>query len=171
MPPPKTTAAEPISALYRLIFLYLEPFFAFSGAIQVLVAPLTCIAISHPALHAYLATNPADLPLFQSQFTTIAGGWLLLALNDIITLRAFRRQPRVWWYVMLVHLVSDAVYTFSLYQDGRLQGHGLGRFVDVRTWDSNEWVTNVLTFPFTAAKIAFLLGLGLDFQVEGKVKL
>ena len=173
-----------IPPLYTLLFLYLEPTFALLGTIQILLSPLTTFSIDHPHMHARLvslsAINPSLLPTLQPIFTLIAGGWLVLLLNDFILLRRFRNRGatgrEVWRVVLALHLVSDVVYLGSLVGDVRLGLLDRGlvgdggiegwwraflMFWNPTRWGRGEWLTNVLTLPFTVGKVAFLCGCGV----------
>lgn len=88
----------------------------------------------------------------------------MFAVNDLVTLRVFQRQPKVWRCVMCAHLCSDLLYVLALAQDV-----GFAHAVDVRVWSREEWFTQVLTLPFLVAKIAVLLGVGVDFGEKGEV--
>jgi hypothetical protein len=154
---------HPIHFLYRLVFNFIEPILALGGTIQIFFAPLSYFAISHQNLNTILSRTPSTVTdSLQTIFTCVAGGWFMLAINDLVTLRKFQYQPEVWWYVIIAHLASDALYLLALKQD-------LGswaRVVDVGMWDSGEWITNVLTWPFTLAKVLFLLGIGVRFDAR-----
>jgi hypothetical protein len=43
------------------------------------------------------------------------------------------------------------------------------RVFDVSVWGGGEWVSNLLTWPFTVAKILFVLGVGVRVG-EGRRK-
>lgn len=162
------TTPHPIPFIYRLAFNYLEPILASGGTLQVLLAPTTYTPISHPTLHAALTLHPQLLAPLQTLFTCVAGGWAMLAFNDLVTLRVCGRQPEVWRCVMMAHLVSDLFYLVALMQD-----LGVAHFWDPRVWSGEEWFTNVLTLPFTVLKVALILGVGLgdgDGKVDGKGK-
>jgi hypothetical protein len=161
-----TTSPHPIHLLHRLFFLWIEPILAFGGVIQVLTNPLSYIAISHPLLHDFFKLHPSlAAPLEGGIFTVIAGGWAIMVFNDAVTLRAFQREPKVWWYVIAAHLCSDLCYVAALAHDVG----GWGRSVNVAEWTQGEWVTNVLTWPGLAAKVAVLCGIGVDCGY-GKIK-
>lgn len=163
----RSNASHPIHPIYRLIFLWLEPLFALGGTIQVLVKPLSYIAISHPLLHGYVAIVVSLERRLQGLFTVIAGGWSIIVFNDIVTLRVFDRDPKVWKFVIGAHLCSDLFYLVALAHDVG----GWERAIDMRQWDGNEWLTNVLTIPFLLAKIAMLFGVGIRSEGPGgKVK-
>ena len=150
--------AHPIHPIYRLTFNWLEPILAVGGIIQILYTPYTYTAISHPTLHASLAPHHALHDPLQTLFTCIAGGWAILAFNDLVTLRIFARQPDVWRCVILAHLCSDALYVLALAEDV-----GFAHFVDPRVWSGEEWFTNVLTLPPLVLKVALVMGVGVDY--------
>ncbi|ETN46715.1 uncharacterized protein HMPREF1541_00904 [Cyphellophora europaea CBS 101466] len=161
---PSTSTNNPIHPLYAIIFTYIEPFLALGGVIQTLSFPFSYIAISHPTIHTALSPHPHLHPQLQTLFTCIAGGWSILTFNDIVTLRVFSRDPKVWRCVLAAHLCSDLLYVLALAQDV-----GYAHALDPRLWSRKEWFTNVLTLPFMWAKMAFLVGVGVDSDARERV--
>lgn len=170
---------HPIHPIHRFLFLWLEPLLALGGALQVLLSPLSYTAIAHPLLHAHLvslspssSSSAAAAPYHSSSltnqlhgglFTIIAGGWLIMFFDDAVTLRVFERDPAVWRCVLAAHLCSDLCYLAALAHDVG----GWARAGDVRVWGRGEWMTNGLTLPFLVAKVAVLLGWGVDCGGRG----
>lgn len=143
--------AHPISFVYRLVLTWLEPMLAFGGVIQVLTDPLSYLSIANPNAHAHY--NPALHPIF----TQIAGGWMIIVFNDVVTLRVFSRDVKVWSFVLGAHLVSDIIYTYALYED-----LGFERFFNVMVWNFNDWLTIATTIPPMLLKVTFLMGIGVN---------
>jgi len=152
------SSPHPIPFVYRLVLTWIEPLLAFGGAIQITTHPVAYLTIANPNVQGHY--HPALHPLF----TQIMGGWLMIVFNDLVTLRVFSRDLKVWTFIIATHLISDMVYTYALYQD-----LGSARFFDVRVWDRNDWITVGTTIPPLLVKIAFLLriGVGPDAKYYG----
>jgi hypothetical protein len=144
------TNPHPIPFIYRLVLTWIEPLLAIGGAVQITFYPADYLAIANPNIKEYY--HPALQPLF----TQIMGGWLMMVFNDLVTLRVFSRDLKVWTFIMATHLISDVVYTYALYQD-----LGAVRFFDIRVWEWNDWLTVGTTIPPLLLKMSFLFGLGL----------
>ena len=136
------------NSLYTITFLYVEPLFATLGALQILVSPLTYLELGQPN------TAPHYHPALQPLFTTLAGGWLLLAFHDLVTLRMFKPGSdasletceKVWRCVLAGGLLSDVLYVTCLVQD-----LGLMWFVRIGEWKVIDW--------FTVTSTAWPMGL------------
>ena len=137
--------------LYTLTFLYLEPFFATLGALSILFYPLTYLELGQPN------TAPHYHPALQPLFTTLAGGWLLLAFHDLVTLRMFRPGSdasletceKVWRCVLAAGLLSDVFYVTCLVQD-----LGLMWIVRIDEWRGIDWFTMSSTVWPMGLKVA-----------------
>lgn len=161
-----TDTYHPIAWYHRIGFTWIEPILAIGGVIQTLFTPYKYLAIAHPNLTWLLdtpnATNALVRPALQTLFTCIAGGWSILTFNDVVTLRVFSREPRVWQCIIAAHLISDTVYCLALIQDV-----GAAQFFNPMTWNAMDWLTQLTTLPPMALKIAFLLGVGVDYSQRG----
>ena len=140
---------HPIALIYRLTFNYFEPFMAFAGAMQLHFDAPTYLSIANPNITYYQSIQPL--------FTSIMGGWLMLAFNDAVTLRVFSRDVKVWWFIIATHLISDIAYSAAVCQD-----IGLVRFFNPMLWNGMDWFTIGTTIPPMVLKVAFLLGIGVD---------
>ena len=136
--------------LYTITFLYVEPLFATLGALQILFSPLKYLELGQPN------TAPHYHPALQPLFTTLAGGWLLLAFHDLVTLRMFKTGSgasletceKVWRCVLAGGLLSDVLYVTCLVQD-----LGLMWFIKVGEWK--------LIDGFTVTSTVWPMGLKL----------
>lgn len=122
---------------------------AFAGSVQVTVDAPGYLAIASPNITYDKSLQPL--------FTSIMGGWVMLAFNNAVTLRVFNRDTRLWWYILLAHLFSDAAYAYAVYQD-----LGAERFLNPLIWNGSDWLTIGTTIPPMVLKIGFLLGIGVD---------
>lgn len=84
--------------IYRICFLWVEPFFALGGAIQCLVDPIHLIKWSVPGTKYRLDMYPLMI-----QF---AGSWSMLAYQKLVTLRKFPDR-KVWRDICIAHCISD----------------------------------------------------------------
>lgn len=136
---------------YRLTFNYIEPSLAVLGALANFVFPEENINSQTPFAgrhYSHAATALAPLAV------QISGGWLLLAFHDLVTLR-YTRDVNIWRLVLAGGLISDVIYTYSLWMDPA----------------NNRWTifasgTSIFLHVTTVCpmllKVAFLLGVGLD---------
>jgi len=137
-----------IPLLYRIAFNWVEPIFAFGGALQAYFAPKDLLAIATPNVKYNESMHPI--------FTQLAGGWCLLAFNDAVTLR-LTQDVRIWTSLLTAGIISDLIYTFSLYED-----LGAARFWNPLVWNSNDWLTIMTTIPPMLVKFAFVARIGLE---------
>jgi hypothetical protein len=136
-----------IPLFYRLTFNWFEPIMAFGGAIQAYFWPHNLVAIATPNSTYESAMHPF--------FTQIAGGWVLLAFNDAVTLR-MTQDVRIWASILTAGILSDLMYSLSLYED-----LGAATFWNPAAWDFNMWFTNGTTVLPFLIKVAFVLRIGL----------
>jgi hypothetical protein len=143
--PPSQKSLIPLT--YIIAFTWIEPFMAFSGALQAYFAPQDLIALT--------TRQPTYTSSLHPLMTQIAGGWMLLAFNDAFTLR-LTEDIRVWTALISAALLSDLLYTLSLYE-----GLGAEMFWNPFLWDSAGWLTFWTTVPVTILKVAFIARVGL----------
>ena len=145
--------SHPIHWIYRLTFTIIEPFMAFMGICQIHFDPASYLAIANPNV-VYVST-------MQPLLTSILGGWLVICFNDLITLRVFSRNVKLWRLVLSAHLLSDLAYSYAVCQD-----MGIARFVNPTVWSGVDWLTLGTTIPPLVLKVAFILGLGVNVTRE-----
>ena len=144
---------HPVHWIYRLTFTIIEPFMAFMGVCQIHFDPASYLAIANPNV-VYVST-------MQPLLTSILGGWLVILFNDLVTLRVFSWNVKLWRLVLSAHLLSDVAYSYAVYQD-----MGTARFLSPWVWSKVDWLTLGTTIPPMVLKIAFLLGVGVDVSGE-----
>lgn len=146
---------HPIHFIHRLTFTIIEPFMAFMGVCQIHFDPASYLAIANP--------NVAYDPSIQPLLTSILGGWLVICFNDLVTLRVFSRNVKLWQLVLSAHLLSDLAYSYAVCQD-----MGTARFLNPVLWSRVDWLTLGTTIPPMVMKMTFLLGIGVDGFVPDK---
>lgn len=143
-------ASTTIPYIFRFIVLYLETALAFTGVIELLTFP--GIYISQVTRESITELDP---PL-QLMTTQLAGGWLLMFFIEGIALRMLD-DVRVWRILLLGTLFFDALYFYSLPQ----AVGGWSEWVVLSNWTGSEWLVAAVSFPFTATRLAIVLGVGL----------
>ncbi len=140
---------HPVHWIYRLAFTIVEPFMAFMGVCQIHFDPTSYLSIANPNVVYDSAIQPL--------LTSILGGWLVITFNDLVTLRVFSRNVKLWRLILSAHLLSDLAYSYAVCQD-----MGLVRFLNPLGWSGVDWLTLGTTIPPMVLKVAFLLGVGVD---------
>ncbi|CAI6333791.1 unnamed protein product [Periconia digitata] len=105
----KSPSSPPIPALYRFVFLYLEPVSTLAGAVY-----------AHWFQHDYLIlTHAASAPSHQPPLgtsialTQLANLYLLLCLNEALVLRA-TDDTKLWKTFLFGLLVADLGHLYSV---------------------------------------------------------
>lgn len=142
------TKNDQIPLFYQITFNWVEPLLALGGATQAYFSPNELVAIATPNTRYDASMHPF--------FTQIAGGWILMAFNDAVTLR-LTQDVRIWTSLLAAGFLSDLLYILSLYED-----LGAAVFWNPLSWSSVNWLTMVTTLPPMLIKFAFIAGLGLD---------
>jgi hypothetical protein len=132
---------------YRFCFHWFEPLLAFLGAVQSYLSPQDLCATATPSVQYHISMRPI--------FTQLAGGWLLLAFNDAVTLR-LTQDIRVWTSILTAGLISDTFYTMSVYED-----LGPAVFWNPTKWSFIHAFTLATTLSPMLLKIAFVGRIGL----------
>ena len=139
------SATATIPLLYRILLLYIEPFFAVNGAF---------IAFFRPAQYAALLTRasvPYD-PSTQYLYTSIGGLWLMFAFNQAVILRLYD-DVRLWKLLCVGMLLSDAGHSWAMIQ-------GLGgwsQWIKIGEWVTSDWNLFLTSLPFAVVRVLVLL--------------
>lgn len=150
-----------IPLLYRLFFLYIEPFSTAVGAYYAALDQKAYMHLTLPSLAGgYLGTTVStreSIVLYQ-----LANLYMVFALNEALVLRA-TNDIRVWKVFLLGLLIADFGHVASV--------HPVGWEVYYRFWEWNSMYWGNLGFVYVGAtfRTCFLLGLGLGGK-SGKVK-
>jgi hypothetical protein len=149
-----SVSQHPVPLMYRITFNWIEPFFATAGALQAYIFPQSLLEIEMPSIEYS--------PILQPLFTQRTGLWLLLALNDAVTLRA-THDVIIWRLILAGGLFSGFFYYLNILED-----HGSARFWNPKAWDLNDWITLVLTLVPMAIKLAYVAGIGFGKSLKSK---
>lgn len=141
-----------MASLYRIFFLYLEPFSTIVGAFYAYVLPQTYLELTHAA--------SAPLTLFQVPTGTkvalaqLANLYFLFALNEGLVLRS-TDDVRVWKTLLFGLLVADLGHLFSCYE--------LGMHKYWQVWEWNSMDAGNIGFVYLGAlmRVSFLCGFGV----------
>ncbi|ERT00289.1 hypothetical protein HMPREF1624_03660 [Sporothrix schenckii ATCC 58251] len=158
-----TAGASPIHWLYRLMLNTLEPFFAFNGALLVFRDPDSYLSTMTRHSIAYPA-DQGDAAAFL--YTQLGGGWLYFAFVEAIVLRLYPNDTRLWRWLCMGMLLSDAAYAHGCAQ----ALGGWAAWADVAQWTGADWMVFWTTAPPLLARLLFVLGLGVDFTSDGATK-
>ncbi|PVH74827.1 hypothetical protein DL98DRAFT_518986 [Cadophora sp. DSE1049] len=152
-----------ISLLYRLYFLYFEPFGALSGTYLCLFNPQRFLSGTVP-LPAYLAlsspspttpttrTVPLD-PLLTMALINIASLYILFAITEGVVLR-LTRQKSVWLAIITAMACADVGHLYAAWWVAP------GRMGDVGGWNGDEWINYGTLFAGLGLRVLFLMGVG-----------
>ncbi|KAF2477067.1 uncharacterized protein BDR25DRAFT_276766 [Lindgomyces ingoldianus] len=145
---PRRTAT-PIPALYRLVFLYIEPLSTLVGAIHAHFQQSLYLALTHPP-----SAPGQSVPVSTSiVLTQLANLYFLLCFNEALVLRA-TQDLKVWRTFILGLLVADLGHLYSV----RL----VGGWVYYRFWHWNaiDWGNVGFVYFLAVVRICMLLGWG-----------
>ncbi|KAK7547008.1 hypothetical protein IWX49DRAFT_504652 [Phyllosticta citricarpa] len=141
-----------IPALYRLFFLYVEPFSTLVGAFYAHFCPATYLDLTHLASAPPPGLVPVGTRIVLSQ---LANMYLAFALSEALVLRS-TADLRVWKPFLLVLLVADLGHLYSV-------NHlGLNVYWSPHLWNAIDWGNLGFVYLGATMRIAFLSGLGLS---------
>jgi hypothetical protein len=145
----KTTPSQPIPALYRTIYLYIEPISTFVGAVYAHHFQSTYLQLTH------VGSAPiGPVPLGTSVvLTQLANLYLLLCINEALVLRA-TTDLKVWKTFLFGLLVADLGHLYSV--------HPVGSWVYWRFWDWNsiDWGNVPFVYFLAISRVLFMLEIG-----------
>ncbi|KAJ4304811.1 hypothetical protein N0V90_000339 [Kalmusia sp. IMI 367209] len=145
----KASPSPSIPALYRIIYLYMEPVSTLVGAVY-----------AHHFQSTYLQLTHADsapkhsIPLGTSiVLTQLANLYLLLCINEALVLRA-TTDVKVWKTFLFGLLVADLGHLYSVHQ--------VGFWVYWRFWEWNAIDLGNVPFVYLLAvsRVLFIAGVG-----------
>ena len=144
MPPPS------IPLLYRLLFLYFEPFADLGGVYLTLTQPALYLSIYIPNM-----PSTAYTPFMQPIFAQLAGLLTLFAWSQAIVLRV-TSDVNVWKAVLSGMVLCDSLHLYGMWAV-----LGTEVFLDLRRWRLEEWINFVMLYGPGGMRLAFCAGLGL----------
>ena len=137
-----------IPAVYRIIYLYIEPISTLVGAVYAHHFQSTYLQLTH----AGSAISP--VPLGTSiVLTQLANLYLLLCINEALVLRA-TTDLTVWKTFLFGLLVADLGHLYSV--------HPVGSWVYWRFWEMNAIDIGNVPFVYMLAvsRVLFMLEVG-----------
>jgi len=151
-----------IPLLYRIFFLYFEPFGALGGTYLAHFRPSRFIDATTPVALAKSATiNPTPVsPLTQLLLTNIAALYAFFAINEILVLRV-TKDVNVWKAVMVALCFSDLGHVYAWYAAAP------DAYLNFAAYRSEDWINNGTLVLGLVIRVAFLLGIGMG---GGKAK-
>lgn len=144
------TATTVIPPVFRALLLYIEPIFAFNGAVLLLYDPLKYV--STMTRHSTTTYDSST----DFIYTELAGAWLHFAFTEALVLRLVDHIS-VWRLLCASMLLSDFAYCHSCAQ----AVGGWNVWVDLTRWTVEDWIVTVTTWPFVLTRVAIVLGIGL----------
>lgn len=148
--------------LYRLFFMWVEPFSTVVGAYYAHFQPTTYLHLTHA-----VSAPPSDalLPLStRVVLSQLANLYFLFTLNEGLVLRS-TRDIRVWRTVLFGLLIADFGHLYSAYP------LGFDMYWSFWKWNTIDWGNIAFVYCGALMRISFLLGLGLsDGKGEPRLK-
>lgn len=137
-----------IPTLYRLVFLYLEPFLAIGAAIQTHFAPAIFLNTMSQTSN-YASDN-------QVIYDQVAALYTLFAFNEAVLLR-LTNDIRVWKSILVGIFVCDILH---LYASWTSLGNDV--FWNPLAWRVEDWANLGALWGLGVVRVAFLAGVGLQ---------
>ncbi|KAH6712592.1 hypothetical protein BKA61DRAFT_486138 [Leptodontidium sp. MPI-SDFR-AT-0119] len=160
-----------ISLIYRLYFLYFEPFGALAGTYLCLFNPQRFLSGTVP-LPAYLSFSTpssgfssitttstsanrtvAISPLLQMQLINIASLYILFAITEGVVLR-LTRQKSIWLAIITAMACADVGHLYAAWSVSP------ERMGEVMSWNSDERINYGTLFAGLGLRVLFLMGVG-----------
>ncbi|KAH8653078.1 hypothetical protein BGZ60DRAFT_178137 [Tricladium varicosporioides] len=147
-----------ISLLYTIYFLWFEPLAALVGTYLTLFQPTRFLSGTVPVpafsqFYASVSESQAITPLMQMLLTNIGSLYVLLAVNEGITLRVTRERA-VWYSVVCGMIMSDIGHLYAAYAIAP------ARASEFLAWNSDEWINYGTLTLGLALRVAFMMGFG-----------
>ena len=144
------TAYAEVPLVYRLLFLYIEPFGAFMGTIINIFDPLRYLQSLSPA-----ATMSDFSPLTRPIYDQLAAHLLFFSWSQAVVLR-YTEDLRVWKTLLFGMFLCDVLHLYASY---RILGTEV--FLNPAMWRWEEWVNFVMLYGPGGLRLAFCAGFGL----------
>ncbi|KAH6995128.1 hypothetical protein EDB80DRAFT_728680 [Ilyonectria destructans] len=143
-----------IPVVYRILFLYVEPFLAFAGSIMLHFTPSEFLS--------KIAPNAKYAPDNQVVYDQVAAFYILTVFNLAVILR-ITNDIRMWRAILMGVLLCD---TLHLSANWRALGSAI--FWDPRTWSGDDWGNLGFLWGHALARVAFLAGFGIELGGAAK---
>ncbi|KAI1320999.1 hypothetical protein F5Y16DRAFT_389340 [Xylariaceae sp. FL0255] len=150
---------------YRVFFLIIEPISALIGAYYALVLQSEYLAMTDSSSLSSSFSSDLPIPLGTSIILSQLGNlYLLFALNEALVLRS-TGDLKVWRTVLFVLFIADLGHLYSV------GGHGRSWvYWDVRRYSAIDWGNVPFVYLGASMRLAFLCGVGMGGDGEGKSK-
>jgi len=143
-----------IPLFYRLWHLYLEPLFAISGAYYLHFAP----ALYHNFMPRSTNYNASS----QIVYDQLASSYLFFAFVEGVLLRVVDNL-RMWRWIVAALLLCDVGHCYAAWCEIGTDG-----LLDLSLWTGEVGVANLLTVLPLFTRLAFVMGVGMGGEREGK---
>lgn len=145
------SAASTLPLVYRLFFLYIEPFATAVGAYYAHFAQQAYLQMTYASTQTTILGPSTRESIVLSQ---LANMYAVFALNEALVLRS-TTDLRVWKVFLFGLLLADFGHVYSV--------NSVGLNVYWQFWNWNKMYWGNLGFVYIGAtlRIAFLSGLGL----------
>lgn len=142
--------------IYRFLFLWLEPFAAFSGSIMAIFTPVRYLRVMTP-------TGKYE-PSMQVVLDQLAATYFLFAFNQAVVLRV-AKDVKVQKAMLLGMLLCDIVHMY-----GTANAIGWETQLNPAAWRMDDWINVVFLYGMSLMRIGFLLDVGVSRSADSKVK-
>ncbi|MCJ1230969.1 hypothetical protein MMC12_007644 [Toensbergia leucococca] len=142
-----------IASLYRLFFLFIEPFSALVGAYFSFFQQQTYLDLTHAA-----SAPRKGIPIStQTVLTQLSNLYVLFAFNEAFVLRS-TTNLNVWRTLLFGLLIADLGHLYS--------SNALGSQIywNVSSWNAMDWGNIAFVYAGASLRISFLLGFGVSPQ-------
>ncbi|KAI8712761.1 hypothetical protein NCS52_01375100 [Fusarium sp. LHS14.1] len=144
-----------IPTLYRLLFLYLEPFHAIGAAIQTHFAPKVFLNT--------MSKTSEYAPDNQVIYDQVAALYTLFAFNEAVLLR-LTNDIRVWMGVLMGIFICDILHLYASWAS-----LGSDMFWNPLVWRVEDWANLGALWGLGVVRVVFLAGVGLR-QTDASIK-
>lgn len=143
-----------VPLVYIVFFLFLEPFFALTGAVLAhFDAPSFLNTFSESAVYT---------PASQVIFDQLAATYVLFAFNQAVLLRV-AKDLRVWKTVLLGIVLCDVLHLYASWSE-----IGSAVFWNPGMWRMEDWTNFGLLYGPMGLRLAFIMEVGFEKENESK---
>ena len=135
-----------IALVYRISFLYIEPFFAFLGAYYAFFLPEAYLQMTHASTAPHDGI-PTSTKIVLTQLSNL---YLLFAINEALVLRA-TSDLRVWRALVVGLLIADVGHLYSV------SPLGVKVYWDVKSWNAIQWGNIPFVYANALLRVLFLI--------------
>lgn len=155
---PAPPSPPPIPLIYRILMLYVEPFFAANAAYLLTCKPakfMDAVSPHHPLPSS--PSEPASTDSVRLLTDMLAAVYLVFAFNLAVVLRVAGRDRRMWRVMCAGMLLSDLTHIAATVREFG----GLVAMADLSAWRSLDWVNICILLGMGTSRACVVLGVGL----------